>query len=68
MKKLTIPLLGGLGLLCGCLNPVMAQKLEFSRHQTKEITLTRTTGEMLALIGALMRRELSRASVSDFLS
>jgi hypothetical protein len=49
MNRLIIPLLGGLGLVCGCLSTVEAQKLEFSQHQTKEFTLPSTTGGVLAL-------------------
>jgi hypothetical protein len=49
MNKLIIPLLGGLGLVCGCLSPAKAQKLEFSQHQTREFTLSNTTGGVLAL-------------------
>src|ERR1700744_2124997 len=49
MNKLIIPLLGGLGLVCGCLSPAEAQKLEFSRHQTREFTHPNTTGGVLAL-------------------
>jgi len=49
MNKLIIPLLGGLGLACGCLSPAEAQKLEFSQHQTKEFTLPNATGGVLAL-------------------
>jgi len=49
MNKLIIPLLGGLGLACGCLSQAKAQKLEFSQHQSKEFTLPGATGGVLAL-------------------
>ena len=49
MNKLIIPLLGGLGLACGCLGPAEAQQLEFSQHQSKEFTMPNATGGVLAL-------------------
>jgi hypothetical protein len=49
MNKLISPLLGGLGLACGCLSPAEAQKLEYSQHQTREFTMPNTTGGVLAL-------------------
>jgi hypothetical protein len=49
MNKLIIPLLGGLGLVCGCLSPAEAQKLEFSQHQSKEFTMPNATSGVLAL-------------------
>ena len=49
MNKLIIPLLGGLGLACGCLSPAEAQRLEFSQHQSREFTMPNATGGVLAL-------------------
>ena len=49
MNRLIIPLLGGLGLVCGCLSPVEAQRPAFSQHQTREFALPNATGGVLAL-------------------
>jgi len=49
MNKMIIPLLGGLGLVCGCLSPVEAQRPAFSQHQTREFALPNATGGVLAL-------------------
>lgn len=53
MNKLIIPLLGGLGLVCSCLSPVKAQRLDFSQHQTREFTLPGATGGVGTTAGVL---------------
>src|SRR5580658_4317669 len=49
MKKLFFPLLAGLGIICCSRSDVRAQKQEFKQHISKEFTLQKEVGGVLAL-------------------
>jgi Putative adhesin len=49
MKKLFFPLLAGLGIICCSRSDVRAQKQEFKQHISKEFTLQKGVGGVLAL-------------------
>jgi hypothetical protein len=49
MKKLFFPLLAGLGIVCGFRIDASAQKQEFKQHISKEFTLQKGMGGVLAL-------------------
>jgi len=49
MKKLFFPLLAGAGLICCSRMDVHAQQLEFKQHISKEFSLQKATGGVLAL-------------------
>ena len=49
MKKLIIPLIAGLGIICCSRMDVLAQKQEFKQHISKEFTLQKGVGGVLAL-------------------
>src|ERR1700744_680248 len=49
MKKIFIPLLAGLGLTCCGLSGAEAQQPEYKEHISKEFTLQKPSGSVLAL-------------------
>ena len=49
MKKLFTPLLAGLGIICSSRMDADAQKQEFKQHISKEFSLSKATGNVLAL-------------------
>src|SRR5579872_4802021 len=49
MKKLFFPLLAGAGLICCSQMDAHAQQLEYKKHISREFSVPRTTGGVLAL-------------------
>ncbi len=49
MKKNFFPLLAGLGMACSCLTVACAQQPEYREHLSKEFTLQKPVGSVLAL-------------------